>query len=77
MGFCFMLSLMNAFLDVPEMVITDAFHNFRNIASQNYLMGEQNQNPIFLFSSAHFNQEGICSALQAFVTQTRTPHTFA
>jgi len=57
---------MNKSLDMPEMFITDMSHNCLSIASQNYVMGEQKQNPAFLFSSALSKQKGVCSVWQIF-----------
>lgn len=45
-------SLMNKSPDMPEMFIMDTSQNFLSIASQNYFMGEQNQNSAFPFSTS-------------------------
>lgn len=48
---CVILSLMNKFLNMPEIFIADTSHNFLSIASQNCFMEEQSKNLPFYFGT--------------------------
>lgn len=51
---------------MPEMFIAGSSHNFLSIASKNYFVGEQNQNPASIFTSALSKQKDTCNVLQVF-----------